>query len=153
MKVFSNENGKEVVFVQYCDLRILNFSSRTPKSIKKEIPMHVCSELESEEYFKYDNEEIVSWLKNIYYILDFDKFSKMSNDAIYKEYKENELRIDKILHDLKKMPKKERIKQIGLYEAYNDLEHYSGQILKFLQFREINLPNGKVYINKKDNVQ
>lgn len=149
MKIFTKEDGKDVVYIQYGDLRILSYSERTPDNIKKLIPIGVYSLIYSEKYMKFDNEEFIEWVRNTYFILDFDQFSKMSKNEIYREYVMIESRIELILSDLKKFPKRERKNQIGMYQAYEALIHYKNQILKFLQSEKLALPDGKNYIYKK----
>lgn len=149
MKIFSNENGRDVIYIQYSDLRLLNYSQRTPENIKKLIPIEACSSIYMDEYMKFDNKELIEWVRNTYFILDFDQFSKMSKNEIYIEYIMIESRIELILNDLKKIPKKQRKNQKGLYQAYEALVHYKNQILKFIQSKELNLPDGKKYIYKK----
>lgn len=149
MKIFSNENGRDVIYIQYSDLRLLNYSQRTPENIKKLIPIEACSSIYMDEYMKFDNKELIEWVRDIYFILDFNKFSKMSKEELYTEYKESEIKLERILQELKKIPKKQRKNQKGLYQAYEALEHYKNQILKFIQSKELNLPDGKKYIYKK----
>lgn len=146
MKIITKENDKDIVYIQYGDLRILSYNSITPENIKKLIPITVYSLTYSDEYMKFDNEEFIKWIKDLYFILDFNKFSNMSRNEIYQEYVVVESRIEIVLNDLKKIPKKKRKNQIGLYQAYEDLNYYKNQILKFIQSQELDLPEGKKYI-------
>ena len=150
MKIFSSEKGKEVVYIQYKNLRNLSNSKITPEYIKKLIPIKIHEIEYNDEYMKFDDKEFIKWIKDAYFILDFDKFSKMTKNEIYNEYDETEYKIKRILLNLNNFSKEERKNQIGFYQAYNDLCNYKNEILYFLKSKKIKLPNEKIYVYKNN---
>lgn len=147
MKVFIEEKGKETVFVQYKDLRFLCNSNQTPNEIKSLIPMCAFSLTNEEEYMEFEDENFIKYLKQVYFILDLNKFNEMSNEDIDKIYNDNVSNIIKIENKLKKLNKKERMKEIGTYEALSTLNYYKKEIEEYLKLKKENSLEIKKYIN------
>lgn len=151
MKIFSKEGSKEVVYIQYKDLKLLSESAQIPKDIKNKFPQSIFVYIISNEdkYFKFDDPVIVEFMKKIYYIVDFNKFKNLSQQEIFLEYKETRDKIKKIENKLNHMSKKQRKNQKGLYDAYYILLYYEKEIINFLK-SNIYLPNGIKYTYKNN---
>ena len=131
MKRFVTENGKEKVFIQVKDLRFIDKQNRTPASVKKLLNMNNLNANKQEEYFEFSNPEFVKYLKEAFFILDYDKFNSMTDEAISKEFDQNLKNMDKIQREKRKIKRKSAVEN-GLNDALVALVYYQGGIADFV---------------------
>ena len=136
MKKFTKENGKEKVFVQIKDLRFLDMQDRTPDNIKKLISFEKINVNKQDEYFEFDDKEFIKYLKESYFILDYDKFNNMTYEQISEEFDKNEQNISKIINEKKKLRRK-KMSSDGLDDALMLLVYYEQSIAGFINEKKI----------------
>ena len=139
MKIFYIENGKERVFVQLKDLIYLKRHKRTPEEVRKFISTCNLSQINVDEFYEFDNKDLIKYLKDSYFILDINKFNNFTTEEIKKEYFINEMNIKKVKTEKKKLPLNERKYSTGLDDALDDLEYYKKNIKAYLRQKEANL--------------
>ena len=90
MKIFTEENGKKVVYVQAKDLVFIANHFRTPDEIKNLIPMHATSiTADPNEYFSFTNPKFVEFMKKeVPYVVDKDEYDNLTDKEI-NEKREN----------------------------------------------------------------
>ena len=132
MKKFQEENGKEIVFIQGKDLRFLDAQSRTPSSVKKLINFNSININKQEEYFEFDDIELIKFLKaEAFYILDINDFDMKTDEDIRNEFDKITNNIEKIQKEKKKL-KKKKISQKGFDEALYALLYYQNGIANYI---------------------
>ena len=64
MKIFTNEDGKEKVYVQMKDLRFIGSNKFTPEDILKYVPIESYSISNQYEYICFEDEAMINYLKS-----------------------------------------------------------------------------------------
>ena len=140
MKIFTNEDGKEKVYVQMKDLRFIGSNKFTPEDILKYVPIESYSISNQYEYICFEDEAIINYLKSLNYILDYNKFSNMTKEEIDFEYRENQKQMHLLESKIMKLPKKERTVQNPKYYALMNFQYYKESIEEFLNSNELKMP-------------
>lgn len=125
MKIFTKEDGKEVVYVQIKDLVFIANHFRTPNEIKNLIPMHVTSmTADPNEYFAFTNPKFVEFMKReVPYVVDKDEYDNLTDKEINE--KRESLQRDLNTSDKKfnLLPKKDKKVNSTAYIGLMTLQH------------------------------
>lgn len=132
MKVFHNENGREVVYVQMQDLGYLVNESdlSVPESFFTKVftGMTYITDSNRFDFVKFDDDEDVKFFKELEFIIDFDKYKGLTDEQLERESIKVITEINEIAEKWNSMSEEEQEKNGDLLEQYNDLKH----MLKFL---------------------
>ena len=136
------EYGK--IYVQSKDLRFLDAQERTPDEVKKQINFNLINVNKPDEYFEFTDPAFIKYLKQSYFIIDYDRFDKMSYDEIAKKLNENTKNIEKLQKQIKKInrrlinPKLKKQEAKPLEEAGALLMYYQESMIGFVEEKFVN---------------
>ena len=98
----------------------------------------------TDEYFEFTDPAFIKYLKQSYFIIDYDRFDKMSYDEIAKKLNENTKNIEKLQKQIKKInrrlinPKLKKQEAKPLEEAGALLMYYQESMIGFVEEKFVN---------------
>ncbi len=126
MKLFHTENGKEVVYVQMQDIMYLyNSDAPIPASIYAKAFTSVTNINNSNRFnfVKLDEEDEVSFFKNLEFVIDYDKYKDLTDEELEEEVKKLGIKANEIAEKWNNMAKKERKQNNNLLQNHKKLEY------------------------------
>lgn len=139
------EYGK--IYVQSKDLRFLDAQPRTPEEVKKQIKFNSINVNKPDEYFEFTDPAFIKYLKQSYFIIDYDRFNKMSREEIANELSENAKNIEKLQKQINKINRKlinsklKKQEAKPLEEAGALLMYYQNSMIEFAEEKYANSKN------------
>lgn len=133
MKIFREENGKEVVYIQCKDLNLITSVEPLCRYIDIDISISQSLATNREKFVKLEEPKIIAELKKLYFIVDFDEFKSLSEEEINKRFKENEQEIETL--SSKKVRKDERLTIMHIYKTK---AHYAEDMRLCYSYRKNN---------------
>lgn len=114
MKIFKNEDNKEVVYVQMQDMGFLNsIDDPIPASIFMQVfgnGVTMIGEKNRFNYVRFEQEKEVEFFRNIEAITDYDEFANLNLEEIEAKATEVGNRINEIVEQYNSMSQDERKK-------------------------------------------
>ena len=134
MKIFKNEDGKEVVYVQMQDMVFLNsIDDPIPASIYLQVlgnGITMIVEHNRFDYIRFEQEDEVKFFRDLEAIVDYNEFANLGLEEI--EAKANEIsdKISSIVDTYNSMAQEERRKNAKLLEDFEKLKYSHQWIAK-----------------------
>lgn len=127
MKIFKNEDGKEVVYVQMQDMGFLNsIDDPIPASIYIQVfgnGVTVIGENNRFDYVRFEQENEVEFFRDLEAVVNYEEFANLSLEEIEKKANELGEKISSIVDTYNSMPQEERRKNAKLLEDFEKLKY------------------------------
>ena len=128
MKVFHNENGKDVVYVQRTDIIYLIFQKNMViplPNIYQKISegINVVTDITRLEFVRFDNENEVKFFRECEFICDFNQYKDFTDEQIIAEVQRLIIKTNEIAKKWNEMTLEERSENSLLSDMYHDLGH------------------------------
>ena len=130
MKIFHNEKGKDVVYVQMNDILYLIHETDIPVSgsiFTKAFPdftgMNIVTDKNRFDFVRFEDSSDVKFFKKLDFILDFDQYKNLTDAQLEKEIRNLEARAEEIAKKWNKMTKKQRRNKKSLYEEHRNINY------------------------------
>lgn len=133
MKLFREENGEEVVYIQCKDLNLIENVESLSRGIDIKMTLRQSAMSNKDEFVRVEDPKIVSALKNMYFIVDYDEFSKLSDEEINKKIIENRKEIAKL--NQKKMKREDGA---AVLQIFYTRTHYEEDIKSCIYYKKNN---------------
>lgn len=139
MKIFNIENGKEVVYVQINDLKILNYSmmdipSEVLKNMINDIDMN-----DGKEFIKFTNKDTIDFFKSNEYIVDYKKEIKLDNNEIKNDTIKVMYEMNDIANKFNSYSFDEKLENSNLLDKHELLKYKFYNLRDLLWFKEGNI--------------
>ena len=132
MKLFHEENGREVVYVQMQDLAYLNEKDISiPASIYMKVfsnPITIINNQNRFDFVKFEEKEEVQFFKELEFIIDFDKYKNLTDEEIEAQGDKLATRALEIEEKWNEMTKKEQEKNSDEYQDIKYILAYFSEI-------------------------
>lgn len=135
MKLFRDEEGKEVVYIQCKDISLITAVNSSLKSFNENELFSSLLISDRKGYVRLENPQTVEKLKGMHFIVDFDEFQDLDEEEIHEKFQENRFEMDRLQVQLRRIKKS---KKKGLSEIYMTKNHYAEDILEYLEYRRKN---------------
>lgn len=126
MKIFHTENGKEVVYVQMQDIMYLyNSTLPIPSFIVTKVltGLSYVNDSNRFDFVRFDEEDEVSFFKNLEFIIDYDKYKDFTDEQLDKEIKKLAKKANKIIEQWNNMSVKKRKQNYNLLQEQENLDY------------------------------
>ncbi len=126
MKLFHTENGKEVVYVQMQDIMYLyNSTMPIPEFIFTKVltGLSYVNDSNRFDFVRFDEEDEVSFFKDLEFIIDYDKYKDFTDEQLEKEIKKLAEKANKTADQWNNMSAKKRKQNYNLLQEHEELEY------------------------------
>lgn len=127
MKIFKNEDGKEVVYVQMQDVGFLNsIDDSIPASIYMQVfgnGVTMIGEQNRFDYIRFEQENEVDFFRNLESVVDYNEFANLSLEEIEEKANEIGKKIKLIVNTYNSASQEERIYNTKLLEDFEKLKY------------------------------
>jgi len=139
MKIFHEENGKKVVYVQEKDvLYFIKSDVEILPSIVEQFFKNGITPIDSDQlkFIKIEGEKEVKFFEERDYILDYNKYKNFTEHQLDEEIEKVDKEVKRLGIEIKTIPENEVTKIIKNVEEYYNMEYLRKSIIQLKEHKE-----------------
>ena len=139
MKIFHEENGKKVVYVQEADvLYFIKNDVEILSSIVEQFFKNGIRPIDADQlkFIKIEGEEEVKFFKEKDYIIDYNKYKNFTEHQLDEEIEKVDKEVKRLGLEIKSISDNEVTKIIKDVEEYYNMEYFRNSIIQFKKYKE-----------------
>ena len=135
MKLFHTENGKEVVYVQIQDIIHLYNNTFPKPALNVLIALSSVNDSNRFDFVRFDEEDEVSFFKDLEFIIDYDKYKDFTDEQLEKEIKKLAKKANEIVVQWYNMSVRKRKQNYNLLQEHENLKYMIDFLFEIYQVK------------------
>ena len=146
MKLFHNENGRTVVYVQMQDIMFISNETEIPMpaSIFHKVfsGITIVNDSNRFDFVRFDEDSEVSFFKDLDFIIDYDEYKDLTDEQLDQRIESFVNEHNNYVEKWNGMSERNRIRNTDLYFSINNLEYVLQFIMEIyaLKHNESHMP-------------